>query len=621
MNKEKDNREAVRKKFPLRARFEYWFDNRMARGSLGLIRALIIASLVFAILMSGLIILLGFSEEGEGASVVWNGIATVINAWMPSFEDGSPGYLAFMTLIAVAGVLFTSVLIGIVTSAIEEKISDLKRGNSLVLESGHIVVLGFYPGEYTLIEQLILAAAGDPFCIVVAEDMERQEMEQEIKNNVDVPKNFRIVCRTVDITDPASIEKCSVETCKTVIISPTEDSRTIKAVLAVSALLQEKNAEGIRINAIISKNEYRFPPSLAEAHNIATLQTNDILAKMIAHSCTQTGLSDTFRETFNFEGSEFYLIDLPGLTGCSFEELTLRLNHGVPAGVLREDRVKLNPPADFLLEEGDRFLVFAEENDTAVLEDLPDVGLPEDPGEDGTLEEEITETVIFGYNETLPVVLRDLPENVSRVYMAGQKMNRDEKKELERIASERDIELEYCVCNPRSEKDLLSMAQKTEHIVILNDHGKDDEAADMDNIFLILNLRDLRDRYGLKFNITIEMRKEHNQNLVGRGDHTDFLVSSSMSSLFLAQLAESPELIGVFREILSNTGNELYLKNAEDARLTGPRTVRELRRILLRRGYIFLGYLNAEKESRFNIPLEETLDPGPEECFIVLGEK
>ena len=94
-----------------------------------------------------------------------------------------------------------------------------------------------------------------------------------------------------------------------------------------------------------------------------------------------------------------------------------------------------------------------------------------------------------------------------------------------------------------------------------------------------------------------------------------------MSSLFLAQLAESPELIGVFREILSNTGNELYLKNAEDARLTGPRTVRELRRILLRRGYIFLGYLNAEKESRFNIPLEETLDPGPEECFIVLGEK
>ena len=92
----------------------------------------------------------------------------------------------------------------------------------------------------------------------------------------------------------------------------------------------------------------------------------------------------------------------------------------MPAGVLREDRVKLNPPADFLLEE------------------------------------EITETVIFGYNETLPVVLRDLPENVSRVYMAGQKMNRDEKKELERIASERDIELEYCVCNPRSEKDLLS---------------------------------------------------------------------------------------------------------------------------------------------------------------------
>ena len=28
MNNEKDNREAVKKNFPLRARFEYWFDNR-----------------------------------------------------------------------------------------------------------------------------------------------------------------------------------------------------------------------------------------------------------------------------------------------------------------------------------------------------------------------------------------------------------------------------------------------------------------------------------------------------------------------------------------------------------------------------------------------------------------
>ena len=45
---------------------------------------------------------------------------------------------------------------------------------------------------------------------------------------------------------------------------------------------------------------------------------------MIAHACTQPGLSETFKEVFNFEGSDFYLISLPGTEGLSFRELLLR---------------------------------------------------------------------------------------------------------------------------------------------------------------------------------------------------------------------------------------------------------------------------------------------------------
>ena len=262
--------------FTLKNRFLYWFDNRIANGSLGLIHILVAASLVLAVLMASLIILFNFNEKGEVASVFWDSIANVINASMPYFEDGSLGYLVFMLISALAGVLFTSVLIGIITSAIEAKIEKLKKGNSIVLEEGHIVILGFYPGEYTLLRQLILAASDKPACIVIAEDMDREEMEQLIDDNLDVPKTCRIVCRTADITDPTSLEKCSVETCKTVIISPAEDMRTIKAVLAVSVILEAKGVPEISVNAIISKNEYRFPPSLAEANNISTLQTNRV---------------------------------------------------------------------------------------------------------------------------------------------------------------------------------------------------------------------------------------------------------------------------------------------------------------------------------------------------------
>ena len=143
-------------KFSLRNRFKYWFDNKMTKGSLGFIRILIIISVLFAASIAGLIILFHFNEEGETVSVFWDGIANIISPGFPAYGDGSLGYIIMMSIIAVAGVLFTSILIGIITSAIEEKITNLKKGNSLVLEKNHIVVLGFYPGEYTLLRQLIL---------------------------------------------------------------------------------------------------------------------------------------------------------------------------------------------------------------------------------------------------------------------------------------------------------------------------------------------------------------------------------------------------------------------------------------------------------------------------------
>ncbi len=523
-----------------------------------------------------------------------------------------------MTLIALAGLLFTSVLIGIITSAIEVRIGDLKKGNSRVLERDHIVVLGFYPGEYALLEQLIRAAAGRPACVVVAEDMAREEMEQAIGENLDVPKNCRIVCRTADITDPAALEKCSVETCRSVIVSPTDDMRTIKAVLAVSKLLEEKGVPEIGVNAIISRPEYRFPPSLVESDNITTLQTNYVLAKLIAHSCTQTGISACFREIFNFEGAEFYLTDLDGIDGMTFGALTARLEGGVPVGVARDGNIALNPGAAQVLRKTDRILVFAEARDSARLgagapEPLPAGDMP------CTIEEAGTNAVIFGHNETLPVILRELPVDVERVCLVGPTAP-GEREALEKVATDRGLLLEYAPEEVRDESTLVALARQAAHVVVLNDHDLEPEEADMAVIFLLMNLRDIRTRYDMDFSITVEMRREHNQKLASSGDHTDFIVSSSMSSLILAQLAENPGLIGVFGEILSNTGNEIYIKSAGKLQLRGRHTVRALRQRMLERGYILLGWLDERGESTFNPPLDAERALGEADSLIVLGE-
>ncbi|MBR4467551.1 MAG: hypothetical protein IKS34_04535, partial [Clostridia bacterium] len=182
----------------LKARFRYWFDNRMANGSLGLIRVLLIATALVIVLIAGAILLFHFAEDSEPGGVFWETMSTVINAWMPSFEDGSVGYIVLMALAAIAGLLVTSVLIGIFSSAIEEKITNLKNGNSAIIEKDHIVVLGYEDGEFTLIQQLVDASADDRRTVALACGRERSEVEDALRSNLDIPKNIRLVCRNID---------------------------------------------------------------------------------------------------------------------------------------------------------------------------------------------------------------------------------------------------------------------------------------------------------------------------------------------------------------------------------------------------------------------------------------
>jgi Trk K+ transport system NAD-binding subunit len=618
-----------KKNYTLRQRFQYWFDTHMTKGAVGIILVFIAVTVLIAIFMGILIVNFNFIEEGKYGAAIWDSVATVINAEVPAFDDGSIGYLCLMTVSGVLGLLFTSVLIGTITSAIEVKLEQLRNGNSLVIEKGHTVVLGFYPGEYTLLRQLILAAAGKPACVVIAENLERAEMEEYIMDNLDAPPNFRFVCRTVDITDPVSIEKCSIDTCKTVIVSPTDDIRTVKAVLAAVQSLKKKNIPGVSVNAVM-KGDYRFPPSIAIANNISTLPTNSIMAKMIAHSCTQSGLAETFKLIFDFEGSDFHLITLPGVSGLSFEEIMIRMENGVPAGVFRDEAVILNPPASFIIEEEDQILVFSEEQDSASLgnaqaDPLPDLGAPVNQ------KENLSVTVIIGYNTTLPIILSELPENVSHVYLVNTDHDQYDREKLEEISSARNLSLTYYIGDPSSENVLLDLAYQVEHFVILNDHGHDSESdpdsesgsrqdADIDTMLTLLHLRDLRTRYHLNFNITVEMVNEHDQCLVDTDDHTDFLVSSNISSLILAQLSESPKLIDVFRELLTNEGNELYLKNAGQMRVTGKYSFRTLRRLMLNNRYILLGYLDADKHSFLNCPADEMITLTEDDELIVIGE-
>lgn len=611
-----------KKNLTWKERWKYRFDEQMSKGSLGLIKLLAVSTAVVTVLVAVILHIAGhfFGEKDSFASELWNTLATITNKWLPFYGDGWRGYRLMMTVAAIFGLLITSILIGIISSAIDAKIASLKKGNLAVMEEDHVVVLGFEPGEYSLIQELVYGADKRPCCIVIASSHDREKMEDSIRDNVQCPKNVRILCRTVDIFDPSTLEHLSLDTCRTVLISPTDNDRTVRMLLAVIRILHDVPGSEVKTLAVLSRNDYRIPASVIGKYGVILLQTEGTIARIMAHSCTQPGLSQTMMELFHFDGSEMHIVSLPGAEGLCFEELLCRVEDAFPIGICKGKDIILNPEAEMLLEAGDRLLVFCEEQDSARL--LPAEELPpmeQIPPYRGALES--GRLVIIGCNEFLATILYELPENVVSVTLVGVKDDfRDEVlKSAERRETRLDVKLfEGDIAELSTLEEL---AKNADHIMILSDHDRPAGEADMQHIFTIMTLRDIRDRFGLRFNITSEMRRENNQNLLIPDNDTEFVVSSNMSALFLAQLSETPELIKVFDELLSNAGNEVFLKTAEEMHCTGTRTILELRRRLIRQRYVMIGYMTAaDFKCRFELSLQDNVTLLPEDKLIVIGE-
>lgn len=611
-----------RKKLSWTVRLRCWLDEKVSDGSMGMIKLLtictVMATVLFAVALY--VISLVSGEEQSFTSAWWNTLASVINKWLPFYGDGWVGYRVIMTFAAIFGLFVASLLIGIITTAVEEKVDELKKGNIPVLEEGHIVVLGFQPGEYALIQELIYGADKRPCCIVVASEMDREEMEDSIHSNVECPKNVRIFCRSVNIFDPSTLKPCSLDTCRTVIISPTDNDHTIRALLAVTRILHEVPGCGIRTIAVLSENDYRIPPAVVERYGILLLHTEGTIARIMAHSCTQPGLSQTMLEMFHFDGSEMHIISLPEASGLTFEELLCRVDHAFPIGICKGEEFFLNPEGDMVLEAGDRLLVFCEESDSAkflparTLQPLEPVSYEEGDSDVGQL-------VIIGSNEFLSTVLYELPENVTSVTLADVKAHHRQAAVDAAAKREPKLSLTFFEQDISELSTLEQLVASAQHIVVLSDHSKEEGEADMQTIFTIMTLRDIRDRLGTNYNITAEMRRENNQNLLIPDNSTEFVVSSNMSSLFLAQLSESPELIKVFNELLTNEGNEVYLKTAKELHCTGTKTVLELRRRLLALRYVMIGWMDARTmKSTFDLSLDDSITLNPDDMLIIIGE-
>lgn len=628
------------KTFTLRQRLRYAFDNTLSKGTPALIAWLAIVTIAFLTLASILLTVAGAAPRSEGGAalsfpeLMWHNLMRTLDAGTMGGDTGPASYLLLMLLVTLGGVFIVGTLIGLISNGVGNQIEELRKGRSLVAETGHVVILGWNDRIFAIVGELILGNEHRKRNrIVIMADRDKVSMDDEVRERIDDLKTTRVVCRRGSPIDLGDLKIVNFNAARAIIVLSPEgdapDAEVIKSILAVTNH-PDRRPEKFHIVAEIRERRNMEPARLVGRDEAQLIETGETIARVIAQTCRQTGLSGVYTELLDYGGDEIYFKRDPALDGLSFADALFAFDDSSMVGVKTADGiVQLNPPMDRRFAAGDEAIVIA--SDAAAVrvgKHVPSL----DPSlmvEKRTSIAKPEKTLLLGWSSRAPIIIRELdgyvaPGSVMTVIADGPRVEHD-LAALRPVLTRQELDFRRGDSSDRTMLESVGPEQY-EHIIVLC--YADDlpvQKADAKTLVTLLHLRDIESKSGAnRYSIVSEMLDVRNRELAEITQADDFIVSENLTSLLVAQVTENRDLRAVFDDIFDSDGSEIYLRPASDYVALGkPMTYWHVVEGARRRGEVAIGYRLAEGTGdgvRVNPPKGSSVTFGAEDRVIVVAE-
>jgi ion channel POLLUX/CASTOR len=586
-------------------RLRYAFDNSMSRGAIALIGYLGLASLALIAVAALVLVIFRISPEGESQpgffEAAWLSLMRTLDSGTMGGDAGQ-GFRGTMLFVTLGGIFIVSALIGVINNGIEDKLTELRKGRSFVVERDHTLILGWSPKIFTILSELVLANENrsNPRVVILAEK-DKVEMEDEIADKIGPTGKTRIICRTGTPLDLNDLEIVNPHAARSIIILAPEseepDSQVIKSILAITNN-PHRRTEPYHIVAEIDEMRNLEVARMVGRDEAQLVVTSDLISRIIVQTSRQSGLSVVYTELLDFGGDEIYFQEEPKLVGKTFGEALLAYEDSALLGLrLRDGRILLNPPMDTRIGAGDRVIAVSEDDDTvrvseragevdesAIRRTTPTPPRPE-------------KTLLLGWNQRGAAIVAELDHYVAPgselVLVASTEGVETTISEDVSLKNQR-LTVRKADTADRRVLDALNVESFDQIIILCYSDDMEIQAADARTLITLLHLRDIAEKGGHDFRIVTEMLDVRNRELAEVTQADDFIVSNKLTSLMLAQISENKELSAVFADLFDPDGSEIYLKPAGDYVEPGKAvnfyTVAEAAR---RRGEVAIGYRHA----------------------------
>ena len=584
------------------ARFRYWFDNVMSKGTIALIGLLALVTVVFIAVIAAIVAIFGFGPTGDEnmgfAEAMWGSLMRTLDSGTMGGDEG-PAFRVLMLIVTIGGVVVVASLIGVISGAFDSKVEDLRKGRSKVLEDDHTLILGWSDKVFPIISEICVAnVSRGKATIVVLADRDKVEMEDEIKAKIPKPGKTKIIVRSGDPMDLTDLDLSNPTGARSIILLAPEGTDDPDSVVIKTALALTNNPRR-RASDYHIVGEIQDPANLEAARLVGRHEANwvlagDLISRVTVQTSRQSGLSVVYTELLDFDGDEIYFTAQPGLVGKTYYETQFAFAESAVFGIVKDGAVSINPPADTIYAEGDELIVIAEDDSTiriagdgvVVNGAISSLTLPVAAPE---------QTLILGYNAGIHTMLRELndyvaPGSSATVVADVEQPNFEEFDNLEVRFLRGDT-------TSRAILGQVPVVDFAHIIVLAYKETLDVQRADAKTLITLLHLREIADEAGLDPNVVSEMLDDRNRELAEVTKADDFIVSDKLISLMLSQMSENKQLNEVFNTLFSSEGSEIYLRPAELYVTPGSDvdfyTVLEAAR---RRGETAIGYRIADKQ-------------------------
>ena len=337
---------------------------------------------------------------------------------------------------------------------------------------------------------------------------------------------------------------------------------------------------------------------VGEKDKVQAILTGDLIARVVAQTSRQSGLSMVYTELMNFGGDEIYFRNEPALTGKTFGEALLAFEDSCVMGLRKTNgTILLSPPMDSRIEKDDQIFALSADDDTIRVS--PTSGLAQINNalihsSRQPLKPKPEKCLILGWNRSGTTIVHELDHYVpkgSQVTVVADIYNIEKQIRAQggKLKNQKLVVME----GETTDRDLLNKlgVEEYDHVIVLAYSTMEPQEADAKTLVTLLHLRDMAEKDETPFSIVSEMLDLRNRELAEATQVDDFIVSEHLVSLMMSQLSENGELFHVFTDIFDPEGAEIYLKPISDYVTLGEAvnfyTVVEAAR---RRGETALGY-------------------------------